>query len=103
MVVIFDGFGGGGARSLGGLMVLAVYNARVHRERERERIKYLIEAAMNGVSTIVLRLLFIVKISGQSVRADALVFWMSLVKFLTKNYFNHADVSALGFINLGEC
>ena len=46
-------------------MVLAVYNARVHRERERERIKYLIEAAMNGVSTIVLRLLFIVKISGQ--------------------------------------
>ena len=37
MVVIFDGFGGGGARSLGGLMVLAVYNARVHRERERER------------------------------------------------------------------
>ena len=37
MVVIFDGFGGGGARSLGGLMVLAVYNARVHTERERER------------------------------------------------------------------
>ena len=65
------------------------------RERERERIQYLIEAAMNGVSTIVLRLLFIVKISGLSVRADALVFWMSLVKFLTKNYFNHPDVSAL--------
>ena len=74
------------------------------REREREREnKIFIEAAMNGVSTIVLRLLFIVKISGLSVGADALVFWMSLVKFLTKNYFNHPDVSALGFINLGEC
>ena len=69
--------------------------ACAQRERERERIQYLIEAAMNGVSTIVLRLLFIVKISGLSVRADALVFWMSLVKFLTKNYFNHPDVSAL--------
>ena len=50
---------------------------------------------MNSVSTIVLRLPFIVKISGLSVRADALVFWTSLVKFLTKNYFNHPDVSAL--------
>lgn len=84
MVVIFYGFRGGGAG--------CVQCTRAQREN---KINILIEAAMNSVSTVVSRLLFIVKISGLSVRADALVFWMSLVKFLTKNYFNHPDVSAL--------
>ena len=54
---------------LWGLMVLAVYNALTCREREN-KINILIEAAMNNVSTIVLRLLFIVKISGLSICLD---------------------------------
>lgn len=71
--------------------------ARTQREN---KINILIEVAMNSVSTIVLRLLFIVKIFGH---ADALVLWMSLVKFLTKNYFIHPDVSALNTSGLFCC